>query len=763
MSCEDYPTAQTAKTFKLDAETVNEVVTLEQDRTSEASDGKTKKTLWGIENDATNQRDEFEQLASDQRDSFEASFSSQFNFKRIGNISDYAGQSLPEADKLNSYQFPDNSGDWYVPEQGQSFPITIPADPTASGSNWYLQSPSGVYRGLWPDTGGIANKGDTYQTQVGGTGTGQYFTALQNTTVDPVGDDVNWREVVSFSSISGANLISNASFEVAGSVTSPPDATARDYNAGDELFQGVFAAGALTGVTYTSGELNGTSQLYTDVYKSEKQKLSTATYVASIAGSNGIPLESGASFTDEGDYWRVTFDMTETFSVKFEQGSVATRHDIKSLFDIYGDPALTGVINVKAFGATGNGVTDDYQAISDAISYLRDESTRSGNIYFPVGEYLVSQPLDCTNFAGGGLYLEGERSSAVALSRLGSTIVGDTGAMVIDMCGTQSSLISDLNIVAGSDNPSTGGIFQARSQTSQYAQFNRFERLSIYFDHDSSANSGRGTYGIYNNASELCSYKDLHIRADTPFLGVAYNPWGITSNYQTIETGIVSSSQLSLTNVTLVSLAPDGFDGQSLRVQSVFGFKSSITYLLMSKNDHPILIDNFARNFELSGHVEGTNKLMNISNTIGAKLDVTCELTSFAPIQMGDLSTFTFVEGLDLEINSANSDAVTAPYLIEALQTSSLSGVNILSPTPRQIPLTNIFDANVNGVIRNKGVEGIVIEGAGSITSTEVKSEFFTLTDQADPTSVNVNSLYLSSVDNKPYYKDSAGVSHAIY
>ncbi|AOQ26708.1 hemagglutinin [Vibrio phage 2E1] len=58
------------------------------------------------------------------------------------------------------------------------------------------------YKGLWPDTGGIADKGDTYQTQVGGTPTGQYFTALQNTTVDPVGDDVNWREVVSAESLS---------------------------------------------------------------------------------------------------------------------------------------------------------------------------------------------------------------------------------------------------------------------------------------------------------------------------------------------------------------------------------------------------------------------------------------------------------------------------------------------------------------------------------------------------------------------------------
>lgn len=56
------------------------------------------------------------------------------------------------------------------------------------------------YKGLWPDVGGSANKGDVYQTQVGGIGTGQYFTALQNTTVDPVNDDINWRDVDTFSS-----------------------------------------------------------------------------------------------------------------------------------------------------------------------------------------------------------------------------------------------------------------------------------------------------------------------------------------------------------------------------------------------------------------------------------------------------------------------------------------------------------------------------------------------------------------------------------
>ena len=100
--------------------------------------------------------------------------------------------------------------------------------------------------------------------------------------------------------VSSENLISNSSFEIAGNVTNPPDATPRSYSAGDELFQGMFAVGALTGVTYIDGKANGTGQLYTDVYKSEKQKLSTANYVASIANSNGSPVEIGASFADNG-------------------------------------------------------------------------------------------------------------------------------------------------------------------------------------------------------------------------------------------------------------------------------------------------------------------------------------------------------------------------------------------------------------------------------------------------------------------------------
>ncbi|AUR96551.1 pectin lyase fold/virulence factor [Vibrio phage 1.226.O._10N.261.48.E5] len=104
MACEDYPTKQTAKTFKLDAETVNEVVTSSDDRTNPASDGLTKKTLAGIENDATNQLSDIQQRADDQ-------YSDINNQYVLRNKGDYVTDPLLEF----YYEFADFNGLIYFP------------------------------------------------------------------------------------------------------------------------------------------------------------------------------------------------------------------------------------------------------------------------------------------------------------------------------------------------------------------------------------------------------------------------------------------------------------------------------------------------------------------------------------------------------------------------------------------------------------------------------------------------------------------------
>lgn len=50
----------------------------------------------------------------------------------------------------------------------------------------------------------------------------------------------------------------------------------------------------------------------------------------------------------------------------------------------------SGFINVKDFGATGDGLTDDYPAILDAIEYAEQYG---GRVYWPSGEYYISGTL----------------------------------------------------------------------------------------------------------------------------------------------------------------------------------------------------------------------------------------------------------------------------------------------------------------------------------------------------------------------------------
>ncbi len=214
------------------------------------------------------------------------------------------------------------------------------------------------------------------------------------------------------------NLIPNPSFDTSGSVVNPPDSTPRSYSANDELFAGHFAVSALTAVTYVDGLINGTGQLYTDVVKSQKQIDSTATLSASIAGADGLS-KSGASVVDNGTSWRVTYNMSDTFSVKLEQGSVSTGHEVKSLFDIYGHPDM-GIYRAEAFGAKdGEDSTKAFQSAQDAA-----EENGGGDVTFGKGTFYLSiaksyHPYVCL-MLGQGVTLEGSSWDESKLIRLPS-------------------------------------------------------------------------------------------------------------------------------------------------------------------------------------------------------------------------------------------------------------------------------------------------------------------------------------------------------
>ncbi len=63
-------------------------------------------------------------------------------------------------------------------------------------------------------------------------------------------------------------------------------------------------------------------------------------------------------------------------------------------------PANSGIVNIKTYGAQGDGVTDDTLAIQTAIKASARWYGQQVTIYFPKGIYLVSKPLEWRDIQG---------------------------------------------------------------------------------------------------------------------------------------------------------------------------------------------------------------------------------------------------------------------------------------------------------------------------------------------------------------------------
>lgn len=87
----------------------------------------------------------------------------------------------------------------------------------------------------------------------------------------------------------------------------------------------------------------------------------------------------------------------------------------------------SGAVNVKWFGATGDGSTDDFQAIQNAITYL--ESTANGGaIFLPSGEYNIEGQLDFSGDKPIYFFGEGEGSTVINAIGVGIALHLGTGS-----------------------------------------------------------------------------------------------------------------------------------------------------------------------------------------------------------------------------------------------------------------------------------------------------------------------------------------------
>ena len=111
-------------------------------------------------------------------------------------------------------------------------------------------------------------------------------------------------------------------------------------------------------------------------------------------------------------------------------------------------PTNSGAINVKDYGAKGDGITDDTQAIQKAIQLVPRSNSKHVTIYFPNGTYSVSNSLK---------WLDGQGNWFPYLS-----FEGESRTQTIIKLKDYTSGYNDSNnpkavIVTGSQNPKSDG------------------------------------------------------------------------------------------------------------------------------------------------------------------------------------------------------------------------------------------------------------------------------------------------------------------
>ena len=281
------------------------------------------------------------------------------------------------------------------------------------------------------------------------------------------------------------------------------------------------------------------------------------------------------------------------------------------------------VINVKRFGATGNGTTDDYPAIASAIAAARKTGSfgtgaEGAIVFFPPGVYRITKPLDCTL---GQFTLQGS-------GRIQSVIRGDTGAghAIVELVGARFCALRDLLLdTVGMQTPSTVGVLMARTDLNGFAEFASnisIDNVVINLHSSATANGGNGTVGLYNYCCEITDYQNVMSIADTGAVYTSNNLFSLNSVHRPIGTtrGMFNGSS-SMTVCTMTGANwLGGIRGPALRLNGCANIKVD-AYLSNLWEEHQsegvtgpstyaINVTAQLTDFEYHGSMEGFPRLL---------------------------------------------------------------------------------------------------------------------------------------------------------
>lgn len=120
--------------------------------------------------------------------------------------------------------------------------------------------------------------------------------------------------------------------------------------------------------------------------------------VTGIAYLSTQAVPNGVAITNT-DYWTAIFDMSVFFNGLGNINDLLTTDKtsvVNAINEVFTNELKSrNYVTPQMYGAIGDGVTDDSNAIQDAIDHLL--SIGGGTLFFPSGTYKVSQTLNCTD------------------------------------------------------------------------------------------------------------------------------------------------------------------------------------------------------------------------------------------------------------------------------------------------------------------------------------------------------------------------------